>query len=214
MTTCRVSSGRWAMAHWTACPVPSCSVWRAKRAGSASLTTCFTASAWCPTTTTTRSWTTALAHWVTWRIMGWPPTSWSTLARVDFIRVPHARSKDDYRRPIFIRHHDSFADAFPDASPLPRPNFAVHPPVKRNGKKKGKPSRDGLPLSLTRVLLQVTATGTSPLPWFRERFYRLWASRSRYNARSRAALARRKSISSPLLLNRFSARSIADWARC
>src|SRR5881296_2274399 len=98
MRTSPAKPAKAAAAHATAWPVPRCSGWRTIRRsriprGPASATAVRTASAWCPTTSATRSGSSGARAASTWQTSGRPASSCSTLARRERMRLPRPAAR-------------------------------------------------------------------------------------------------------------------------
>src|SRR5436309_7019388 len=98
MRTSPAKPAKAAAAHATAWPVPRCSGWRTIRrsripGGPGSATAARTASAWCPTTSATRSGSSGASAASTWRTSGRPASSCSTLARWERMRLPRPAAR-------------------------------------------------------------------------------------------------------------------------
>src|SRR3989442_2855797 len=98
MRTSPAKPAKAAAAHATAWPVPRCSAWRTMRrsripGGAASATAARTASAWCPTTSATRSGSSGTRAASTWPTRGRPASSCSTLARRERMRLPRPAAR-------------------------------------------------------------------------------------------------------------------------
>src|SRR6266516_1666379 len=98
MRTSPAKPAKASAAHATAWPVPRCSGWRTIRrsripGGPSSATAARTASAWCPTTSATRSGSSGASAASTWRTSGRPASSCSTLARWERMRLPRPAAR-------------------------------------------------------------------------------------------------------------------------